>query len=1127
MSTLLMIAAAILAVLYFLPDTLGEQVRRKVLLDLRKHYRDRVVSIGHGTLIPSGGMIFEDITVAVRDRQSRQRRSIVSIDSLVAAGHLDRDRLLDGASPLRTDRMMLRGVRVDCWQLPDGTWSVQSLFPPPSMGPVCPRIDIEDLTLRLHRQSGGHIRGHPIDMRCAHAAVVTKIVDGVKTQTLRARGTGDLVDAWDLEWVQNASGMQIRSSIKSLRLATHFWQRLPLPDSPAMKVVRGFEGHGDLTAAYFRPSERLRRKDRNAKERLRVEATVHHGRYGGPGLPIPINDIRGRFRIDDDVLTLQAAQLAIQNSVLRVSGQVQHLRTRPTLDLQLRGKDLRIERSMLSMLPEPAQRAWDKLRPEGRIDADLQLKGSLPPNSAALGQSDAAALGQTRSASFDDTGDIPLRRNIPPLQCNGDITLRGLSISPERFPYPVSDLVGPIRIANGRVFSDSISGQIGGNRLHCSFDFPSPISYPSQRKHLRLSVDGPIAIDDVLLAALTPRPAARESTSRNPTPLARFVTSLNPRGAVRLRRAEFSTAADGTKHKTMTLDVSNGQLRYDKFPYRLYNVVGTLEINDDVTKLVGFRGSNAGAGTIQCRGSFDAADRQLDLRFDVSKIALDRPLRDSLPAEPQRVWDAIGPSGMLDHLQVDLSRIGDGPLMTKVNARQQTREIVATQNLSLRPTSLPYRLDVTGGAVAFDGSEVRIDYLTAVHEASKLMASGHCRRDPGSRRWLLSVDVQDGSRVHPDSELIAALPATMRKAMRDLQLRGPINVRGWTTYLLPNERAEDPVIDWDLALQLEGNRIGDVGPVHSIRGEIDVRGRRNETSLDAIGRIAIDSVHVLDQQVTQLEGPFRIHDDQLWLGASASTTDAKVNPSAKSNSSALANRSKPITSNRSDGRQADSIPETLRGRLFGGNLEVAGLVTLSSGNFDVQTQLQNARLPSLLADFGQPDQGLSGQVAMVANLQGNLSKWQLLRGGGSGRIRGANLYELPLLVQIFNQLSISAEPKNAFTDAQMNFNIFGDHVTLNDLQVWGDLVSLQGGGSIDRWREIDLTFNTKVSPQNPFSKMIGPLRDTPYTLMTVDVSGSIDNLTIERRALDGVNKTLQSLLPGRPIGRPSSPTGLR
>ena len=90
------------------------------------------------------------------------------------------------------------------------------------------------------------------------------------------------------------------------------------------------------------------------------------------------------------------------------------------------------------------------------------------------------------------------------------------------------------------------------------------------------------------------------------------------------------------------------------------------------------------------------------------------------------------------------------------------------------------------------------------------------------------------------------------------------------------------------------------------------------------------------------------------------------------------------------------------------------------------------------------------------------------------------------------------------------------------LQLFGDLVVLHGGGTLDRRRELDLTFNTRVSPQNSFTQILTPLRSRRYTLWTIDVRGPLHSPDIERRAFEGVGETLERLFPGMIDDNPQS-----
>jgi len=70
------------------------------------------------------------------------------------------------------------------------------------------------------------------------------------------------------------------------------------------------------------------------------------------------------------------------------------------------------------------------------------------------------------------------------------------------FPYPVSQLVGPLRFDNDRVATDGLSGRIGGQRLSVAFD--QMRGGRPGATWLQMAADGPVAIDSPLLASLTP-----------------------------------------------------------------------------------------------------------------------------------------------------------------------------------------------------------------------------------------------------------------------------------------------------------------------------------------------------------------------------------------------------------------------------------------------------------------------------------------------------------------------------------------------------------------------------------------------------------------------------------------------
>lgn len=1046
-----MLAALIVVAILFVvrslaPQTIGETVRRNLLFKLQQHYANHEVSIRRGNFDPKRGLILEGLTIRRRDAGNRSEHSeLIRIDRLTVLGSFDTQLLKEHRNPIKTNRLVLQGVHANAWIQEDGQFNLASLFPLPVLGPAAPRMDLHAVTLQLH---GGQTT-RPIKVDFSKIQILNKTCDdGSCNKDVLVQGASEFADQITAKVVVDTGTVDVRASVKGFRFDQQLFERLPdswtqrIPDASALRCI------GDVTLACFhRPDEALD---------FRLSTNIHDGQFNHRSLPYPLTNLSGRIQCDPGGVTIDASQANLGDARVQVRGTSVGYRYPCQVDLEIKTRGLMLDDRIAKVLPDPMRVGWDKVQPVGRVDVDAAVR--------------------CRGSKW---------------QTEGELTCKGVDVRYEKFPYPVQQLVGKIKLANGMLVTDDLSGRIAGNRMMCLFQLPSRPDL-SPEKSFTIAMDGPVPIDRTMLRSLTPRGSPTASD------MEKFVRSLNPSGSIRLASATFATDKRNVKSKQIDLRVVDGRITYDKFAYPLYNVTGSIEVKDDLLRLKGFRATNAGAGVIQCNGVYqlpsDNATSPLNpsapsyyygkpipklaIQFQASDVPMDESLRQSLPHATRQVWDTLSPSGVLDKLDVVVTKnTMDASLDLNVTAHQLGHGQVTNRVLSLKPSSLPYRIDLTGGTVRFDGSQVLIESIRASHDASRMSADGRCVQTKDGR-WVLSLDLHSGSRLHPDAELLASLPDEMRNAMRRLQLRGPVSVRGNTQITLPSELRPQTEVDWDVVLQLEGNRIGDVGPVHALRGEVRVNGHRDEQILRAGGSVELDSMHVYDLQITGIRGPFSIVDDRLTLGSP-------------------------------EDRQ------TIQGNMFDGVLELDGGLILSSGNFDVQLAMSDGQVPTLLAEFGQSEQGVTGTFSGQTQLQGNLGDSDLLKGTGAARVSGANLYKLPFLVQVLNLLRISASEDYAFTDGEVEFTLFGDSLTFSDMQLWGDLVSLQGGGTLDRRRDLDLTFNTRVSPKNSFSRVFRPLKSRHYTLWTIDVQGPISNPTVERRALDGVSDALGRWFPGR------------
>ena len=677
-------------------------------------------------------------------------------------------------------------------------------------------MELHNVTVQLH----GSASQRPIKAELSDVVIVNQTsIDGSSDKHITIQGASDFADQITAKVVTKNGATDVRVMATGSRFDRRLYDRLPETWTSKIRDVKLLQCVGDVGLAVF--------QDADGHVNYRMTTNIHNGQFSHPSIPYPVTGLSGKIVCDPDGIKVEASQAKFGDAVVRVRGKTAGYGYPCDIDLKVETVGLMLNDRIAKTLPLSLRKGWEKIQPIGRIDIDT---------------------------------DITCRQGK--WQTEGELICKGVDIRYEKFPYPIEQLVGRIEMTGGFLTTSDLSGRIAGNQMQCLFKMPIRKELTYERS-FAIATDGPVPIDRTLLRSLSPRGSASAG------PMEQFVRSLNPSGSIQLASATFSTDANNVKSRKIDLRVVDGRITYDKFAYPLYNVAGTIEINDDALRLKGFRATNANAGVIQCGGEYRlpspskssgsqalASGPDLALRFQASSIPMDESLRQSLPAATREVWDTLSPSGVLDKLDVMVTKQDQQtPLGLEVKAQQLGHGQVTNRVLSLKPSSIPYRLDLTEGTVYFDGSQVTIESIRGSHDASRMYADGSCVEGPDGR-WVLSLDLHGGSRLHPDAELIASLPGEMREAMRRLQLRGPVSIRGNTQIALPTEYFPVTDVDWDLALQLEGNRIGDVGPVHALRGEILVKGHRDELTVVADGRVQLDSMNVYDLQVTGIRGPF-------------------------------------------------------------------------------------------------------------------------------------------------------------------------------------------------------------------------------------------------------------------------------
>lgn len=1063
------------------PRTVGEQLRRQLCQRLQQHYPHLQVSIAAGRLTNDGTVILEGIELRSPAARWRQpSRPLLQVATLRILSDLQLDQLLDGSLPAKPRKIIAEGFEVDLWRGADGRWSTELLWPPLVMDQQCPRIEVRDGRVRLHRDDSLTTRPLEIDQIDAtidlpQRSIRSESATSSPRQAVAARfsiqASSNDAEQIRIDGDVSEGRLQLDGDAVGLRITPALIDRLPsefasrLTDLREISLLADVDGTLTLRlpAAGFSlggvrsPDPGLAAATEPAPWcTFHTDWLVHRGRFEHPRLPQALQRLEGKLALNSRGLHVDWLKAHLGESTVRLSDAFADW-SGLQLSGRLQAAGLMVSQALASKLPQRAEQAWEQLRPSGAIDLD-----------------------------------VTLQRRGDRWTCRGKTELLGVDTLFSDFPYPVTQVIGQIEFDQSRYWTSGLSARAGGQRLQVAFD--QAWGDEAQPAWLSMTADGPVPIDSSLLAALTPR-------GQSESGLEAFVRSLAPSGGIHLVSAQFEQDASGQPHKKLDLRVSNGTLRYKAFPYSLYDIRGQILVRDDWVRLVGFQAGNSDNATIQCDGRFlnlphDAPHPtdgrwQMVLRFEAQELPLDEALRAALDGQARQTWDSLSPSGVLDQAEITIHHadLWDEPRVGIV-ARQDPRPTIDNRTISLRAADIPYRIDLVQGSLDYDGDTIQLRSLDGRHDSTRIVADGRCRRT-SSGRWRMDLDIHSGSRLHPDAELIGSLPGGTRGALQRLQLRGPLSARGTVGVLMPSPSEPAAQVDWDIVFQLEGNHIGDVGPVRDLRGEITMRGQYDDDAVAAQGELAIDSMHVHAQQITQIRGPFGIRDDILLLGETylqaASFGELPELP--------------------------EPARRRLEGRIFGGQATLSGRVGLSDGAFDVTTSLDQVDIATLLTDLGQGNNAVRGKAEGQLRLEGVVGAAHLLTGSGVANLSEANLYQLPLLISVFNSLRVKPSEAVAFTDAATRFSIYGESVTFNELRLWGDLIALDGKGTMNRSQEVDLTFHTRVSPHNVWSHLARPIGENRYSLWTLQVRGSLASPHIERRGIEAVGGTLERLIP--------------
>jgi hypothetical protein len=1028
----LLVVVALVALKYWGFVRLDEEVRSRVEERLRERFPKLVVTVGSARRVQGKGIEVRGIRIS----EPAPGPSLVYIDDVLAECDTHLPDFLTRVPQFR--HLKIRGLKLFANRHADGSWGLAQLFSGTSSGEIpLPPITLQNGELQIDP------KGRALSLRDINATLTPEAPPPGSSQSrspyLRLRGTlaGDYLDKVELHGLFDPATRQwdLRGAVEGLEFNPRLRAALPREVGDALSPLASIRGR---THFGFRVTSHLPRggpKGAAPVLEFEVDGQIAEGRIDDERLPDTLTDVEATIHADNrslriEDLSARCGQMVIESLTAELHG----LAPGSPLTISLSAKQVALERVRVAAFPESVQEAWRRFKPRGTIN----LAGSI---------------------HFDG------KKWHPQLTAE----CLDLSVEYERFPYRVTDGVGTIKLEYDQLTGD-VRFLAGSQTVRCTCDVRNPGKLFTGSVDIRSAQ--PILIDDRALDSLEPQ-------------WRKIVQSFHPRGSITFSARFGRENAADIVHRMIDIDLCRLSIEYDKFRYAIDGVTGRLHQDDNewtFSNLAGHNDSAQIAGSGKWLARPDRDGNRLLLDFAASSVPLDDELRSALVPGAQRLWANLRPRGTLDEVKVRLKYNPAGGLAVEVDARKQRGS--TAMPISIEPTWFRYRLDDVTGEFAYDnitGLATLAD-VRARHDKTSMQTGGTCRILPdgscGVRLTKLSAD-----RIHPDHELLSALPGGIGQALAQLELAGRFNMEGELGVAVP-ARDEPPRLDWDLKFDVADGSLTAGLPVENIHGQVQLAGQSDGQTIQNRGQLNVDSAIVRGVQFTQIRGPLWIDSQRLLAG-----TWAEQNVQGR-------------------------VPHWITANTMDGQLSLDGEFVFADGRFQLYSSLENADLTRVMQQLCPTQHNLTGKVFGIVSLGGTSDGVHTWRGQGQVRLKDADIYELPLMVSLLKLLSIQRPDRTAFTTSNMDFRIEGDDLEFTQIDFEGDAISLKGKGWMNSRREVDLKFYTQLGRDDMQLPFIRPVvGEINRQFMLIEVVGPIDNPHVTKTAFPRLNEQLAQIFP--------------
>jgi hypothetical protein len=450
-------------------------------------------------------------------------------------------------------------------------------------------------------------------------------------------------------------------------------------------------------------------------------------------------------------------------------------------------------------------------------------------------------------------------------------------------------------------------------------------------------------------------------------------------------------------------------VQWDTLPYLLTHVFGDLHILPDHWEFNDFHGLH-GKGQVAVqgrsfavkRGQGDPNEQRLVIQVGGRDIELARDLRVALKPMPYlaRAWDTLAVGGRLD-FQATIDKVPGRPEDMNVTADVHEGRIA--------PRFFRYPLHDLSGHFHYGKNRLEMTNLRARHLASRVcLTKGTVDLSPGGGFYADLVEIQ-GNPVYLNDGFVQALPAKVQSVFDLVDQRNPVALRTRLVIAQKEEPGSIPDTFWDGLLWVRDTTLKLGLNVDHVTGVVACRGRYDGQQLHGMhGHVLLSEGSLLHQDFKDVHAELQVYKkapEVLLVGLKAPVHGGDVSGQVRVDFASVPRYELNLTASQID-------------------LEQFGWANLG------------------------PKSQLQGQASARLHLTGRGSSVNTLDGNGNLDVPQGKLLNLPLLLDLLKFLGLRWPDRTMFEEAHANFSIHGDRLTINRLDLWGNVVSLTGQGDV-------------------------------------------------------------------------------